>query len=69
MLVRTAKHITRYTLLDARSLVCVCTHHVDLGHAAWCWWDAAQLKLAQQVVVTRHLALTLIHLRQQQQQQ
>lgn len=38
-------------------------HHVDLGHTTGSWGDAAQLELAQQVVVACASTLTLVHLR------
>ncbi len=36
--------------------------HIDLRHATRRWRDARQLKLAEQVVVTRARALALVHL-------
>ena len=38
--------------------------HIDLRHAAWCWRDSGELKLAEQVVVTRPRPLTLKYLQQ-----
>ena len=35
--------------------------HFDLRQAARRWWNALQLKLAQHLVVCRHLALPLQH--------
>jgi hypothetical protein len=35
---------------------------LNLWGAAWCWWDASEVKLAQLVVVFRHGPLPLKHL-------
>ena len=36
--------------------------HLDLRHATRSWWDSAQFKLAEKIVVLGHGTLALVHL-------
>jgi len=36
--------------------------HLNLWQSSWCWWDAYEVKLTQQLVVSSHLTLSLEHL-------